>query len=152
MPTSALTIREATAADVDALYALIVAIAEHHGQLAFVHTTVATLRRDGFGPNPKFGAIVAESGGKLVGYVSYSWNYSIWLTSTYMHIDDVFVLESHRGQGIGEALMLKASQVCKSRGAHRIRWEVETDNATAIRFYERLGAKLRIKGIFGWDV
>ena len=59
MPTSALTIREATAADVDALYALIVAIAEHHGQLAFVHTTVATLRRDGFGPNPKFGALVA---------------------------------------------------------------------------------------------
>ena len=53
---------------------------------------------------------------------------------------------------MGTALLIAAVYVCRDRGCHRVRWEVETDNADAIRFYERLGARLRTKGIFGWDV
>ena len=114
--------------------------------------TVASRGRDGFGPSPRVGAIVAEAGGELVGFVSYTWNYSVWLASDYMNIDDVFMAEPYRVKGVGGALMLKARQVCVSRGRHRIRWEVEPGNAAAIRFYERLGARLRTKGMFGWDV
>ena len=37
-----------------------------------------------------------------VGFASFIWNYSIWLGGKCMNIDDVFVVESHRGLHIGE--------------------------------------------------
>ncbi|NOT88598.1 MAG: GNAT family N-acetyltransferase [Lysobacter sp.] len=151
MNAPATTLREATEADVEALHRLIVAIAEHHDQRQYVFVTVEDLRRDGFGTVPKFGAVLAEVDGALVGYASYTWNYAIWLGSAYMNIDDVYVSASHRGLGIGEALMHRLQQVCAARGLHRMKWEVEPDNIAAIRFYERLGARMRAKGLFYWE-
>lgn len=68
-----------------------------------------------------------------------------------MNIDDVFVWEEFRGQKIGEALMQKAKAACASKGVHKIRWEVQKDNHSAIRFYERLGANMETKGVFKWE-
>jgi ribosomal protein S18 acetylase RimI-like enzyme len=147
-----ITIREATIADIDAIHALIVAIANHHDQLHNVHTSPEQLRVAGFGENPQFGVLLAEVDGEIAGYASYTWNYSIWLAAHYMNIDDVFVWEHYRSIGVGEALMLKAKQICGLRGCQRIRWEVEPDNQGAIRFYQRLGAVVRIKGMFNWKV
>ncbi len=151
MTSDLITLREATEADVEVLHRLIVVIAEHHDQREYVFVTVDDLRRDGFGPAPKFGAVLAEVDGTLVGYATYTWNYGIWLGSTYMSVDDVYVSSTHRGLGIGEALMHRLQQVCAHRGLHRMKWEVEPDNAAAIRFYERLGARMRTKGLFYWE-
>lgn len=151
MTSEPITLREATEADVEALHRLIVAIAEHHDQREYVFVTADDLRRDGFGPAPKFGAVLAEVDGALVGYATYTWNYGIWLGSTYMSVDDVYVSSSHRSRGIGEALMHRLKQVCAERGLHRMKWEVEPDNVAAIRFYERLGARMRAKGLFYWE-
>jgi GNAT superfamily N-acetyltransferase len=152
MTSESITLREATEADVEALHRLIVAIADHHGQREYVFVTVDDLRRDGFGPAPKFGAVLAEVDGALVGYASYTWSYAIWLGAAYMSVDDVFVSASLRGLGVGEALMRTLKQVCADRGLQRLRWEVQPDNTAAIRFYERIGARMRTKGIFYWDV
>jgi len=75
------------------------------------------LARDGFGPTPRFAALVANAGGGLVGFVSYTWNYSVWLAGEYMNIDDMFVAENHRGHGVGTALTLAAGRGCQDRGA-----------------------------------
>jgi len=146
------TVREATSSDVDIVYDLIMAIAKHHNQEKYVVTSKDELLESGFGTTTSFGVILAEVNGEVAGYCSYTWNYSIWLGSTYMNIDDVFVWEKFRGKHVGEALMLKAKKVCLAKNANRIRWEVEQDNIGAIRFYERLGAKCEIKGLFRWDV
>ena len=151
MTSDAIALREATEADVEALHRLIVAIAEHHDQREYVFVTAEDLRRDGFGSAPKFGAVLAEVDGALVGYATYTWNYGIWLGSTYMSVYDVYVSSSHRGLGIGEALMHRLQQVCAARGLHRMKWEVETENVAAIRFYERLGVKMPTKGLFYWE-
>lgn len=147
-----LTVREATSSDIDIVYDLIVAIAKHHRQEQYVVTSEDELVKSGFGESPLFGVLLAEIDGEVAGYCSYTWNYSIWLGSTYMNIDDVFVWEKFRGKKVGEALMLKAKEVCLENGAGRIKWEVETDNHGAIKFYERLGANVSIKGLFRWDV
>ena len=39
-----------------------------------------------------------------------------------------------------------------AKGASQIKWEVEQDNYGAIKFYERLGAKIDVKGLFKWDI
>jgi GNAT superfamily N-acetyltransferase len=146
------TVREATLSDINIVYDLIIAIAKHHNQEQYVLTTKDELINSGFGNASLFGVLLAEIDGEVAGYCSYTWNYSIWLGSTYMNIDDVFVWEKFRGKQAGEFLMHKAKDVCLATGAGRIKWEVERDNHSAIKFYERLGANLDLKGIFRWDV
>jgi len=145
-------VREANANDIDIVYDLIMAIAKHHDQQQYVVTDKNELLTAGFGKQPQFGVLLAEIDGKVAGYCSYTWNYSIWLGSTYMNIDDVFVWQEFRGQKVGEKLMIKAKEICQNKGGNRIRWEVEQDNHAAIKFYERLGANVDIKGLFKWDI
>lgn len=147
-----ISVRPATIEDMRALHALILALAEHHGQTQYVLTTPEELRRAGFGEAPRFGALLAEDAGTPVGFVSYTLSYSIWLGGPYMNIDDVFVQASHRGRGVGEALLHAARARCRELGVQRMRWEVQADNHGAIRFYERLGAAMQPKGIFRWTV
>jgi len=144
-------VREATLSDIDIVHELIIAIAKHHNQEQYVVTNKQELINSGFGSTPLFGVLLAEINGEVAGYCSFTWNYSIWLGSTFMNIDDVFVWEKFRGKRAGELLMLKAKKVCLAKGATRIKWEVEESNHGAIKFYERLGANLDIKGIFLWD-
>ena len=146
------TVREATISDVDIVYDLILAIAKHHNQANYVITNKEELIQSGFSDKPSFGILLAEVDGEVAGYCSYTWNYSIWLGSTYMNIDDVFVWESFRGKQIGECLMFKAKEICLVKDATRISWQVEQDNHAAIKFYQRLGANLDIKGFFRWDI
>lgn len=147
-----INIKEATAADIDIVYDLIIAIAKHHHQEQYVITTKEELLKAGFTNTSSFGILLAQINGETVGYCSYTWNYSIWQGSNYMNIDDVFVWEKFRGKKIGDKLMSKAKEVCLANSCSRIKWQVEKDNHGAIKFYERLGAKLNIKGLFSWDV
>ena len=48
--------------------------------------------------------------------------------------------------------MLHDRDLCRARGIGRLRLGGQSDNAAAIRFYERIGATMRTKGISGWDV
>lgn len=145
-------IKKATEEDIDVLYELIIGIAKHHDQEQYVLTNTKEMLQSGFGESSKFGALLAYFDDKVAGYVSYTWNYSIWSGEDYMNIDDVFVWDEFRGKKIGEALMLKAKEICKQKNINRIRWEVEKDNAGAIKFYERLGAQVDVKGIFKWSI
>ncbi len=147
-----LKIKRAAKEDIETLYHLIIGIAQHHDQEQYVLTNPEELRKAGFGENPRFGALIAEWDGEAVGYVSYTFNYSIWMGGVYLNIDDLFVWKKFRGKKIGEQLMLKIKEVGKEQGLSRIRWEVEQDNLGAIKFYEKLGAELTIKGIFRWNI
>ena len=145
-------IREATIDDVDEIYRLILGIAKHHDLEKFVLTNKEALIKSGFGDNRKFGVILAEADDEIAGYISYTLNYSIWLNSTYMHIDDVFVWETHRGKKIGEKLMSFAKNLCEKQNLKMIKWEVESDNKGAIKFYRRIGAEVNIKGVGRWFI
>ena len=145
-----LTIREATEGDVEVLYGLIMELARHHQQERYVNCSPEALRAAGFGENPKFGALLAESAWEAVGYLSYTPYYSIWAGNDCMLLDDLFVAESHRGQQIGQRLMQQARAISEARGFTFIKWQVELDNTPAIAFYERLGAEMTEKGIFIW--
>ncbi len=146
------SVRRAGEDDVALVISMIREIADHHSQGEFVMTTEGELASSGFGPDPRFGVLIAEDDGDAAGFASYTFQYSIWLGSSYMNIDDVFVRESYRGRKIGEELMLAARTVCTDSGLTKVRWEVQADNERAIRFYERLGAVYASKGIFRWDV
>ncbi|WP_235297122.1 GNAT family N-acetyltransferase [Portibacter marinus] len=145
-----LKIRKATRDDVLVLFDLIMAIAIHHNQEKFVLTDKKELLKAAFGKDPKFEVLLAEFKEEIAGYLSYTWNYSIWKGKNYMNLDDLFVKEKFRGLKIGLELMQKAKSISENESSGLIRWEVEKNNHKAIEFYERLGTKMVEKGIFKW--
>ena len=54
-------------------------------------------------------------------------------------IKDLAVAPSHRGNGVGKALMLHAFALFAARGADHVDLKVETTEQTARRLYARLG-------------
>jgi len=148
------TIRKASQKDAKALFGLIKALAKYEGQLQYLKTDLNQIIDSGFLhlQPPKFEAIVAENKGILIGYVTYMWNYSIWNGSKFMAIDDVFVCKQFRGNNIGLKLMQYAKDICTSNNIELIKWEVESTNEKAIRFYKKLGAEVNNKSIVKWHI
>ncbi|HYK77141.1 MAG TPA: GNAT family N-acetyltransferase [Daejeonella sp.] len=146
-----LTIRPIVASDTEMVLDLMKALAIHHNHLEYLKIDCETFIRYAFCENPIIGMHVAELDSEIVGYVSYTRNFSIWAGSFYLNIDDVFVRPEFRSLGVG-GKMMQWVQSEKSGEINRIRWEVEKDNHRAIQFYENLGAILWIKGICNWSI
>ena len=77
-------------------------------------------------------ALVAESGGKLCGYVCVS------CIAGEMEINSVLVFEGSRRQGIGKRLISEAVSICSPLD---IFLEVRKSNTAARRLYESMGFK-----------
>lgn len=65
------------------------------------------------------------------------------------YIAGMGVAASHRGRGLGEAVMLAVLDEARGRGIRRVQLEVLVQNAAAIRLYERLGFR-RTRGLEVW--
>lgn len=77
--------------------------------------------------------ILAETVGYIA--VSRAWNQCA-------EIDEIMISRSHRGAGLGRALMDEAVVWAKENLLSIIRLETQTSNVSACRFYERYGFKL----------
>lgn len=146
-----ITLRPAVAGDVPALLGMMRALAEHDGMADSMNATEASLLRDGFGDRPRFEAVVAESGGETAGYVTFTEPYAAWRGGSYLAVDDVYVRAPFRARGVGKAMMLRLRDIARERGLD-LRWEMEMDNVRARAFYEKLGARTRVKRICYWEV
>jgi GNAT superfamily N-acetyltransferase len=126
--------------DASLLKALICELAEYERELDQVVITEADLMRDGFGPEPKFRALIAEWDGQAVGYALFFGFYSTWEGRPGLFLEDLFVREAFRGKGIGRALLSTVAGIAQRENCYGIRWEVLNWNLRAIDFYKRLGA------------
>lgn len=140
LSTNAVTLRSATANDVDALFGLILALAEYEKLSHQVTGSAAELRSHLFGERRLVEAIVAEVDQKVVGFALFFYNYSTFLTKPGIYLEDLFVLPDYRRLGIGTALLTHLAQRALSEGCGRLEWSVLDWNAPAISFYQRIGA------------
>jgi ribosomal protein S18 acetylase RimI-like enzyme len=96
--------------------------------------------RDGFGPNPAFSGLVADTGTELIGYLLYHWGYEVEDAARILYVIDLYVRRNSRRQGVGRSLMEESVNVCRELGGSQVFWSVYDSNALAFRFYEGLGA------------
>jgi GNAT superfamily N-acetyltransferase len=141
------TIRRATVEDADAVMAMVLAIAQHEGQLEHILVSADTWR-DMLG-RPEVLVLLAEVNSAPVGYVSAVRILHLWSGGDIIWLDDLYVAESSRNGGIGAQLMREMAQLAAADGLI-IRWEMQADNHSAERFYRRLGATIRTKKIAAW--
>jgi GNAT superfamily N-acetyltransferase len=134
------TISPATPADVPAIFALVYALAEYENRADRVVSTPADFERELFGPNARIEAVVARVGEITVGFGLFFHNFSTFLGRRGLYLEDLFVLPAYRGQGVGKALLQHLAAVAVERKCGRFEWCVLDWNASAIAFYESMGA------------
>jgi len=137
-----LLIRPATLHDATQLRTLIRELAEFEHELELCMIEEADLRRDGFGENPKFRALIAEWDGQPAGYALFFGYYSTW-AGRGLFLEDLFVRETFRGRGIGKALLASVARIAVQENCYGVHWEVLDWNEKAIEFYKSLGAEFR---------
>jgi GNAT superfamily N-acetyltransferase len=135
-----ITIRAAVAADVPIILDLIRGLAAYERAPEEVTISEAELLRDGFGERPLYECLIAELDGAAVGMALFFPIYSTWKGPS-IHLEDLFVLPSARGRGIGKALLKRVAAIAAERGCARLQWDVLDWNQPAIDFYQSLGAK-----------
>src|SRR5690348_4541091 len=137
---SEIKVRAATVDDVDVLHRFSVDLATYEDEPDAVTSTPQTLARDGFGENPQFAALIAERGGKPVGFALYTFNYSVWTAARGIFVEDIWVAPEVRRGGVARALMAALAKECAAKGYKRIDLNV-LDWNPARGFYERIGFK-----------
>lgn len=75
------------------------------------------------------------------GMALYFYNFSTWTGRPGLYLEDLFVREQYRGQGIGKRLLVQLAHIAKQKECARMEWVVLDWNEPSIQFYLSLGAK-----------
>lgn len=92
-------------------------------------------------PNEDGLLLGARREGQLVGYACLYWHFSSLEATECVLMNDLFVDESARGQGVGRALIEASAEVARERGVPFVEWSTAPDNHTAQRLYDSTGAE-----------
>ncbi len=82
---------------------------------------------------------LAAVGGQFVGLATCFVGFSTFAARPIVNLHDLCVLASHRGQGIGRALLQAVEQAALERGCAKVTLEVLEHNRPARSLYESLG-------------
>ncbi len=127
-------IRQATAADIPAIYELVYDLAVYEKEPEALTATVEDYHRD-FAEGC-FEAILAEQEGKIQGMALYYDTYSTW-KGKMLYLEDFVVKTEQRGLGIGQLLFDALLEVGRSKEAKLVKWQVLEWNEPAVKFYEK---------------
>jgi GNAT superfamily N-acetyltransferase len=83
----------------------------------------------------------AWRGDELVGYACLYRHFTSLVPAETVLMNDLYVAEGRRGEGIGRALIEASAEVARERGAHHLEWTTAPDNETAQRLYDSTGAE-----------
>ena len=133
-------IRRANPMDAAVIANLANLLCQHEGLGDTVFTEEQVLR-DGFGDRPSFEVLIAELADSAVGYALFTEGYNTDIAARAVWLEDLFVEDAARGQGIGRKLLAAVARTAVERGARSVWWGVRSSNRQARRFYAGLGAK-----------
>jgi GNAT superfamily N-acetyltransferase len=84
--------------------------------------------------------IARDPSGRATGFATLYWSWSTTGAERIGVMNDLFVAESTRGQGLAEQLIEACRTECTRRGARRVTWQTAPDNRRAQAVYDRVGA------------
>ncbi len=143
-PTSharGLTLRFAQPKDVTTILGFIRELADYEHLAHEVVADESSLTETLFGERRYAEVVLAEQEDDPAGFALFFHNYSTFLARPGIYLEDLYVRPTHRGRGIGEALLTTLARIACDRGCGRLEWSVLDWNEPAIGFYERLGAR-----------
>lgn len=138
---SSKTIRFAGAADFDQWFPLWQAYNRFYGRSEATalaeDITQATWTRFHNADEPMY-CIVAESGGHLVGLVHFIFHRTTISIAPTCYLQDLFILESERGKGVGRMLIEAVYEQARLAGSARVYWLTHETNSAAMQLYDKV--------------
>ncbi|MFG2827394.1 GNAT family N-acetyltransferase [Streptomyces sp. NPDC048434] len=95
----------------------------------------------------EFHGIGALSEGKLVGIAHYLFHATFWMEDS-CYLQDLFVDEAARGQGVARMLIEKVASVSREQGASLLYWTTQESNTAARALYDKVAS---FKGFVRYD-
>ena len=132
-----LRFRPARAGDADTLQDLLNVLARYDGTVT--QGTAAALRRYGFGPQPLFQAVLAEQAGEVLGFVLFFPEFSTLRGRPGVFVQDLYVREPARGNGLGRKLLAQAFAAAQAWDAAYLALMADRSNTKANAFYRTCG-------------
>lgn len=130
--------KPATPGDIEALIAMMRELYAHDG-LAFDD---ANARRALLGliGDESFGRVflIVMTGG-VAGYAVLTFGYSLEFHGRDAFVDELYLRDEYRGQGIGKRALLFLTEVCAAEGVSALHLEVERANTSAQSVYRNFG-------------
>ncbi len=132
---------EATESDLPAIVALLSELVDTVDNREGLDTAVVTENVSTLLHSPACYLLVAKDGSDVVGCISFA------VRRTALHdglsglIDEMVVLRSSRGSGVGRQLVQAAVETCRHLGCIELEVSTEKTNRAARRFYRQCGFK-----------
>ena len=140
-----MTIRDATADDLDEVLSLVRELADYEREPDAVVFDRDEFARHLFGADAVARAlIVSHDDGSVAGMALYYRTFSTWLGRDGIWLEDLFVRPPYRRHGYGRALL----DALRARTDGRVEWAVLDWNASAQDFYRAIGAE----PVDGWTI
>ncbi len=95
---------------------------------------------------PDVVVLVAESDGRLVGFLDMEYRSRLGFTAPQAWIPDLIVEEDARSRGIGRALLARAEDLARERGCWGMSLESANWRSASHAFYERQGWEQTSRG------
>ena len=86
-------------------------------------------------------ALVAESGGQLLGLAHFLYHRSTIQLARSCYMQDLFTVEAARGKGVGRALIEAVYECARQAGSPRVYWQTHETNAAAMQLYDKVADK-----------
>ena len=134
-------IRPANIQDTQLILSFISHLADYEKLSHEVVATEQQLQDTLFGEKKYAEVLIAETDeGEPAGFALFFHNYSTFLAQAGIHLEDLYVLNEFRGQGIGKTLLKHLASIALERNCGRLEWNVLDWNSPAIDFYKSQGA------------
>jgi GNAT superfamily N-acetyltransferase len=134
-----ITYRFAERDDIPVILSLVRALAAYEHMEDAVVATPA-LYEDWLFEKKTARVILAFDGDDAVGFALFFYNFSTWLGRAGIYLEDLFVLEEYRGQGVGKTLLKSLAKIAVAEGCGRLEWACLDWNEPSIAFYRAQGA------------
>lgn len=134
-----IVVRQAERRDAEGLADLVRGLAAFEGKADVSHITVEAVTAWTFGPEPACEILLAERDGRAIGYLAFYRAFSLFKGGPVLLVENVYVAEAERRQGVGRRLIATAAREAERRGFPRIELHVRDENRDTMAFYEGLG-------------
>jgi len=111
------------------------------GPTALPESIVATTWARFFDADEPMEALVAETGGRLVGLAHIVFHRSMTAPTTVCYLQDLFTDPDTRGRGVGRTLIEAVYRRAEAAGAVRVYWQTHETNATAMCLYDAVAER-----------
>lgn len=136
--------RRATAADARTIHGLLAQMAAEVGR--GVTSTPDSLRAAGFGPEPRFRAVLAERAGEALGFALVYPEFSSWRGEVGLYVQDLYVRPDARGARLAAELLSAALDEAADWAPTYMSLMVDHRNLAAQAWYAKRGFALRERG------